>query len=183
MPGISNRSHEGEVAGKGCKLLVCVPSRRTIHLCTLAIFTNLAFPFVLLAVSLNDVNPACEKKASRPRRTEAFGWDETKSDNFRVMNYGNRPVHCATVKNCERLRTRLAVQLLGESRVAIGVQSAKWFYILATRSISASSDRVTGVHLLALDDLPRWPDEGIAILADSSPPFWSIPPIRGDISA
>ncbi len=164
----------------------------------------------LLAVILMGTKPTSSAKASPPRPAEAVSWHITETDNFRVLNYGTRPVDRAIGKSCERLRTRLAVQWLvkvsgswkpkcdvvlhpsdasydhevgagGNSTIASALVdrrqskvSLRRIDVRATRADwqqAALAHELTHVVLadrFELDVLPRWLDEGIAIMADSA---------------
>jgi hypothetical protein len=164
----------------------------------------------LLAVVLIGTNPASAAKTSRPRPAEKVSWHITETDNFRVLNYGARPVDSAVGRDCERLREHLAVQWLGdptgswkpkcdvvlhpsdasyERGVGAGGRSTIASALVDRRQSKVSLRRIdvratrvdwqqaalahelTHVVLadrFELDMLPRWLDEGIAILADSA---------------
>ncbi len=164
----------------------------------------------LLAVILIGTNPASAAKASPSGPAEAVSWHITETDNFRVLNYGTRPLDRAIGQSCERLRTRLAVQLLGKvsgswkpkcdvvlhpsdasydrevgaggnstiaSALVDRLQSKISLRRIDVRSTRVDWQQTSLAHELThvvladrfeFDVLPRWLDEGIAIMADSA---------------
>jgi len=165
---------------------------------------------VLLGGLLATDNHARAAKPTRAKQAAPARWHITETDNFRVLNYGLRPIDAAIGKNCEVLRVRLSDQWLGKSQGTwkpkcdvvlhpsdvsydreVGTSgsstiasalvdrrqrqvSLRRIDVRATRTDwqqAALAHELTHVVLadrFDQDVLPRWLDEGIAILADSA---------------
>lgn len=173
-------------------------------------FRNSACLAVLLGGLLATDKPVYAAKPTRAKQAARVRWHITETDNFRVLNYGLRPIDAVIGKNCEVLRARLSDQWLGDasatwkpkcdvvlhpsdssyerevgtvggSTIASALVDRRQRQValrrIDVRATRADWQQAALAHELThvvladrfdQDVLPRWLDEGIAILADSA---------------